>query len=57
MLYHSTAAALEDPAARRIMAGLGIDVVGSSPRAFEAYIASQIPKWSAVIKSIVAYTH
>ena len=38
------------------MAGLGIDVVGSSPRAFEAYIASQIPKWSTVIKSI-AYTH
>ena len=56
VLYHSTAAALEDPAARRIMAGLGIDVVGSSPRAFEAYIATQIPKWSAVIKS-VAYTH
>ena len=56
VLYHSTAAALEDPAARRIMAGLGIDVVGSSPRAFEAYIASQIPKWSTVIKSI-AYTH
>ena len=56
VLYHSTAAALEDPAARRIMRGLGIDVVGSSPRAFDAYIASEIPKWSAVIKSI-AYTH
>ena len=56
VLYHSVAAALEDPAARRIMAGLGIDVVGNSPREFEAYIAAQIPKWSAVIKSI-AYTH
>ncbi|HYI87765.1 MAG TPA: tripartite tricarboxylate transporter substrate-binding protein, partial [Burkholderiales bacterium] len=52
MLYHSTAVALEDPASRRIMGGLGIDVVGSSPREFESYIASQIPKWSAVIKSI-----
>lgn len=56
VLYHSTAAALEDPQARRIMAGLGIDVVGSAPKAFEAYIASQIPKWSSVIKAI-AYTH
>jgi tripartite-type tricarboxylate transporter receptor subunit TctC len=57
VLYHSTAAVLEDPAARRIMAGLGIDVVGNSPREFEAYIAGQIPKWSFVIKSIVAQTH
>jgi tripartite-type tricarboxylate transporter receptor subunit TctC len=57
VLYHSTAVALEDPAARRIMAGLGIDVVGNSPREFEAYIAAQIPKWSAVIKSIIAQAH
>ena len=26
------------------MAGLGIDVVGSSPKAFEAYIASADPE-------------
>jgi tripartite-type tricarboxylate transporter receptor subunit TctC len=57
VLYHSTAVALEDPSARRIMAGLGIDVVGNSPREFESYIAAQIPKWSAVIKSIVAQAH
>ena len=57
MLYHSTAAVLEDPASRKIMAGLGIDVVGNSPREFEAYIKTQIPKWSAVIKSIVTHTH
>jgi tripartite-type tricarboxylate transporter receptor subunit TctC len=57
VLYHSTAVALEDPAARRTMAGLGIDVVGNSPREFEAYIAVQIPKWSAVIKAIVAQAH
>ena len=42
--------------ARKIMGGLGIDVVGNSPREFEAYIEAQIPKWSAVIKSIVAHT-
>ena len=57
ILYHSTAAVLEDPASRQIMAGLGIDVVGNSPREFEAYIQAQIPKWSAVIKSLVAHTH
>ena len=57
VLYHSTATALEDPAARKIMSGLGIDVVASSPREFEAYIKTQIPKWGAVIKSIVTHTH
>lgn len=56
VLYHSTAAAINDPDARQIMSGLGIDVVGNSPREFEAYISAQIPKWSAVIKSI-AHTH
>ncbi len=57
VLYHSTAAALEDPAARKIMSGLGIDVVGNSPQEFGSYIATQIPKWSAVIKSMVTHTH
>lgn len=56
VLYHSVGAALEDPMARRIMAGFGIDVVGSSPKAFEQYIAKQISKWSPVIEAI-AYTH
>jgi tripartite-type tricarboxylate transporter receptor subunit TctC len=56
MLYHSTAAVLEDPAARRIMRGLGIDAVGNSPRDFDSYIRAQIPKWAAVIKSI-AHTY
>jgi tripartite-type tricarboxylate transporter receptor subunit TctC len=52
VLYHATGAALEDAQARRIMGGLGIDVAGSSPKAFEAFIASEIPKWSTIIKSI-----
>jgi tripartite-type tricarboxylate transporter receptor subunit TctC len=56
VLHHSIAAVLTDPEARQIMRGLGIDAVGNSPREFEAYIAAQIPKWSAVIKSI-AHTH
>ena len=57
VLYHSTAAALDDQGARKIMRGLGIDVVGNSPREFEAYIRTQIPKWAGVIKSITTHTH
>lgn len=57
VLYHSAAAAIDDPAARKIMSGLGIDVVGNSPREFETYIEAQIPKWAAVIKSIAPHTH
>ena len=52
VLHYSTAAVLDDPASRKIMAGLGIDVVAGSPRAFESYVRAQIPKWAAVIRSI-----
>ena len=57
VLYHSTAAAIEAPSARKILSGLGIDAVGNSPREFETYIQAQIPKWAAVIKSIAAHAH
>ena len=43
-LYHLTAAALENPEARKIMGGLGIDVVGNSPREFDAYINAENPQ-------------
>ncbi len=56
VLHHSTAAVLDDKAARRIMGNLGIDVVANSPREFEAYIRAQIPKWAAIIKSIAPHT-
>jgi tripartite-type tricarboxylate transporter receptor subunit TctC len=51
VLYHSSAAVLEDPSARRIMRNLGIDAVGSSPKEFEATIRSEIPKWAGVVRS------
>jgi tripartite-type tricarboxylate transporter receptor subunit TctC len=57
VLYHWAAAAIEDPAARTIMSGLGIDIVGNSPHEFEAYIKMQIPRWAAVIRSIKAHTN
>jgi tripartite-type tricarboxylate transporter receptor subunit TctC len=57
VLYHSAAAVIQAPAAREIMSGLGIDVAGSSPREFETYIETQIPKWATVIKSISVHSH
>jgi tripartite-type tricarboxylate transporter receptor subunit TctC len=57
VLHHSAAAVLEDPSMRRIMLNLGVDVVGSTPRAFEAYIKAQIPKWATVIRTFSAQTH
>src|SRR5436305_12079024 len=37
-LYHTTAVALEDPAVRKALGDLGVDIVGSSPKEFAAYI-------------------
>src|SRR6185312_5739254 len=52
VLHYTTAAALDDPGSRKIMSGLGVDVVANSPREFESYIAAQIPKWAPVVKAI-----
>jgi tripartite-type tricarboxylate transporter receptor subunit TctC len=57
VLHHTTGAVLDDPTARRILGGLGIDVVGSTPKDFEAYIDSQIPKWAAVIRTLSTHTY
>jgi tripartite-type tricarboxylate transporter receptor subunit TctC len=57
VLHHTTGAVLDDPNARQIMGGLGIDVVGGTPKEFEAYIEAQIPKWAAVVRSFSAQTH
>jgi tripartite-type tricarboxylate transporter receptor subunit TctC len=43
--------ALKDDATRKLLTDLGVDIVGSTPREFEAYIKIEIPKWSAVVKS------
>ena len=34
-----------------IPAADGVDIVGSTPKEFEAYIQSEIPKWAAVVKA------
>lgn len=43
--------ALKDPATQKALLDLGVDVIGSSPKEFEDYIASEIPKWTAVVKA------
>jgi tripartite-type tricarboxylate transporter receptor subunit TctC len=50
-LHRATAKALADPDVRRALTDLGVDIVGSSPQDFAAYIKSEIPKWSAVVKA------
>lgn len=42
---------LNSPETRQRIAGMGADVVPSSPSEFAAFIASEIPKWAAVLKS------
>ena len=50
-LHFATAEALKDPAARKSLNDLGVDIIGSTPKEFEAYIRAEIPKWTAVVKA------
>ena len=49
-LNFATVAALKDPATQKSLIDLGVDIVGDSPKEFEAYIKTEIPKWTAVVK-------
>ena len=42
--------ALGQPDLRERLEGLGVEVAGGSPQDFAAYIASEIPKWTKVVK-------
>lgn len=42
--------ALQDPGVKKVLAGLGLDSVGSSTAEFAALINSDMAKWAAVIK-------
>jgi tripartite-type tricarboxylate transporter receptor subunit TctC len=50
-LHRATVAALADPAIRKALGDLGVDIVGSSPAEFSAYIRAEIPKWRAVVQA------
>src|ERR1041384_299795 len=49
-LNFATVAALKDPDTQKSLIDLGVDIVGDSPKEFEAYIKTEIPKWTAVVK-------
>lgn len=50
-LHRATASALNDPVVRKRLTDMGVDVVGSSPEEFQAFIKSEITKWSAIVKT------
>ena len=49
-LHQATAATVNDPAVRKALTDLGVDVVGGTPEELRAYLKSEIPKWAAVVK-------
>jgi tripartite-type tricarboxylate transporter receptor subunit TctC len=54
-LHFAVTEALKDEATRTSLIGLGVDIIGSTPKEFETYIKSEIPKWTAVVKNSGAH--
>ena len=50
-LHRATAATVNDPAVRKALTDLGIDVVGGTPEELRAYLKSEIPKWAKLVKA------
>jgi tripartite-type tricarboxylate transporter receptor subunit TctC len=50
-LHRATVESLNDPAVRKSLVDLGVDIVGNSPEEFAAYINAEIPKWTAIVKA------
>jgi tripartite-type tricarboxylate transporter receptor subunit TctC len=50
-LHRATVEALNDPAVRKSLNDLGVDIVGNAPEEFAAYIKAEIPKWTAIVRS------
>ena len=50
-LHRATVAALADPVVKKSLGELGVDIVGGTPEEFAAYIKSEIPKWTAIVKA------
>ena len=50
-LHRATTAALADPGVKKQLGDLGVDIVGGTPEEFAAYIKSEIPKWTAIVKA------
>ncbi len=50
-LHGDIAKALKLPDVKQRLEGLGFDLVGSAPEAYDAYIKSEIVKWAKVVKA------
>jgi tripartite-type tricarboxylate transporter receptor subunit TctC len=50
-LHRAITAALNDAGVRKQLADLGVDIIGGTPEDFAAYIKSEIPKWTAIVKA------
>jgi tripartite-type tricarboxylate transporter receptor subunit TctC len=50
-LNRALTATLADAGVKKSLGDLGLDVIGGTPDEFAAYIKSEIPKWTAIIKA------
>jgi tripartite-type tricarboxylate transporter receptor subunit TctC len=50
-LHDAAIKALHDPAVVASLDKLGVDIVADTPAEFDAYIKSEIPKWTAIVKA------
>ncbi len=51
VLHDAAVKALHDPGVQASLGRLGVDIVGDTPDEFKAYIAAEIPKWTAIVKA------
>jgi len=51
MLHDAAVKALHDPGVQASLGRLGVDIVGDTPEQFKTYIATEIPKWTAIVKA------
>jgi tripartite-type tricarboxylate transporter receptor subunit TctC len=50
-LHRAVRDTLNDPATKKALTDLGVDLVNSSPEQLRDYIKSEIPKWAKVVKA------
>jgi tripartite-type tricarboxylate transporter receptor subunit TctC len=50
-LHQASVEALNDAGVRKSLTDLGVDIVGNTPAEFEAYVRTEIPKWTAIVKA------
>ena len=50
-LHKAVSQTLDDPATRKALTDLGVDIVNSKPEELRDYIKSEIPKWAEVVKA------